>query len=173
MKKFKIAIISLGLISTMFLSCTNTDTEDWRDKNLAFYDGLKNKPGVLEIGDSINGYPKLYYTVYENGTAGTKPVYGNKVKVTYAGWLWNDTTKYNSPLNLKNAFDYSTTGTTFKIGNALIEGFNIALTHMNYGARWRIYVPYYLAYGRTGSNSIKAYSTLIYDVRLVSLESEN
>lgn len=162
----------LGLIAFGFASCsTNSDTQ-WRDDNLAFFDGLAAHSDIDTIGDPVNGYPGLYYKVLTPGT-GQVPIIGNVVKVTYAGWLWNDTIKYNSPLALKNAFDSNQTGFTCTVGSGVIDGWSLVLQHMQVGAKWRVYIPYYLAYGSSGSSSIPGYSTLIFDMKLVAITSDN
>ena len=48
----------------------------------------------------------------------------------------------------------------------LVKGFTTALVHMHRGDRWRIYIPYQLAYGSTARTSVPAYSTLIFDLQL-------
>jgi FKBP-type peptidyl-prolyl cis-trans isomerase FklB len=174
MRKFGFAACLLGLVSLGLFSCSDDSDEEWRDDNLAFFDNLANKEdlGIFEIGDTINGFPGLYYTVKKMGT-GITPVIGNQVNVIYAGWLWNDTTTYKSILDTDDAFDYCTKATTFTVGSTTIEGFSLALQSMPVGSKWRVFIPYYLGYGSSGSTSVSAYSTLIFDIYLQSIESEN
>ena len=40
------------------------------------------------------------------------------------------------------------------------------LMRMHRGDRWRVYIPYQLAYGSSARSSIPAYSTLIFDLQL-------
>ena len=43
---------------------------------------------------------------------------------------------------------------------------------MEEGAKWRLYVPYHLAYGEKGAGGlIGPYATLIFDVELISVLS--
>ncbi|MCX6309743.1 MAG: FKBP-type peptidyl-prolyl cis-trans isomerase [Bacteroidia bacterium] len=172
MRKLGFAALLLGLVAFGFASCTTNKDTTWRDDNLAFFDGLAAHSDIDTIGDPTNGYPGIYYKVLTPGT-GHVPIIGNIVKVTYAGWLWNDTTKYNSPLALKNAFDYNQTGFTCRVGSGVIDGWSLVLQRMPVGAKWRVFIPYYLAYGSTGSSSIPAYSTLIFDMTLKEITSEN
>lgn len=172
MKNYGWVFCIFGLLALSFTSCSKTNDEEWRDKNLQFFDNLKGSPNVLEVGDSINGYAGLFYTVEHVGT-GPKPVIGNYVKVIYAGYTLNDTLKYNSPLDINDAFDYNKKGAIFKVGKTTIEGFSLALQSMPVGSHWRVYLPYYLAYGTSGTSTIKPYSTLIFDMTLVSIESDN
>jgi FKBP-type peptidyl-prolyl cis-trans isomerase FklB len=58
--------------------------------------------------------------------------------------------------------------------NGTITGWATALMQMHIGDHWEIYVPYTLGYGTTNTNTtagvtnIPAYSTLIFDIRLVA-----
>jgi FKBP-type peptidyl-prolyl cis-trans isomerase FklB len=171
MRNFRIAVLLLVLGSIGLYSCSSSDTE-WRDDNLVFFDGLADKSGIQVLGDTTNGYPGIYYTVKLIGT-GAKPIIGNEVKLAYSGWLWNDTTSYDSPLDADNAFDASSDGTTFTVGSGLIEGLNLAVQNMTVGSKWRVFIPYYLGYGSSGTTSIPAYSTLIFDVYLKEITSDN
>ena len=53
--------------------------------------------------------------------------------------------------------------------NGYIDGVATALQHMSIGDRWEVYIPYQLAYGKTGfaTGGIPGYSMLIFDVTLV------
>jgi FKBP-type peptidyl-prolyl cis-trans isomerase FklB len=54
--------------------------------------------------------------------------------------------------------------------NQLIEGWKIALPKMTVGSKWIIYLPYEVAYGTRGSlPAIKPYSTLIFEIELLSI----
>lgn len=167
------ATLLLGLITFGLASCSNNNNDtQWRDDNLAFFDGLANHSDIDTIGDPTNGYPGIYYKVLTPGT-GQIPIIGNVVKVTYTGWLWNDTTKYDSPLAVKNAFDSNLNGFSFKVGTGVIDGWSLVLQRMPVGAKWRVFIPYYLAYGASGNSSIPAYSTLIFDIKLLEITSDN
>ncbi len=50
---------------------------------------------------------------------------------------------------------------------SLIDGYTTALQRMHIGDRWRVYVPYTLAYGTSDYNSIPGYSTLVWDITLL------
>jgi len=172
MRNLGIAALLIGLVSFGFISCSSNSDTVWRDDNLAFFDGLAQHSDIDTIGDPTNGYPGIYYKVLTRGTGAT-PIIGNVVKVTYAGWLWNDTTKYNSPLALTSAFDYNTIGFSCTVGKSVIDGWSLVLQRMPVGSKWRVFIPYYLAYGSSGSSSIPAYSTLIFDMTLKGITSEN
>lgn len=51
----------------------------------------------------------------------------------------------------------------------LIEGFQVALCAMCIGDRWRLYIPWTMAYGKRGGGGIPGYSTLIFEIELVNI----
>ena len=56
--------------------------------------------------------------------------------------------------------------------SSFVAGFSTALQHMHKGDRWRVTIPYQLAYGTTDKTTIPAYSTLIFEIELVDFYSE-
>ena len=173
MKKNCFILLISCFFALGFSACSSDDTE-WRDSNLAFFDSLKNREGIHEIGDSVNGYPGLYYEVLKEATGDTIPIIGNVVKVTYDGWLFNDTINYDSKhiLLRAEAFDYNDKY-QLTVGGDAIEGWNLILQHMPVGAKWRVYIPYYLGYGSSAQTNVPAYSTLIFDITLRKIVSQN
>lgn len=163
MKKQLLILLVSCLISIGFISCMGNNDTDWRDANQAFLEEISIQEDIKVIGDTLNGYPEIYYKVIKQGT-GERPVRGNVVNVAYEGWLYNDTTSFDS------SNDYDVT-----VGTGVIEGWSIILENMHFGDKWKVYIPYNLGYGSsaTTSGSIPAYSTLIYDIYLKELVSEN
>ena len=53
----------------------------------------------------------------------------------------------------------------------VIKGWQDCLQHMHIGDSWLILVPWYLAYGQSGSSSIKPYSNLFFRLELVDITS--
>ena len=53
--------------------------------------------------------------------------------------------------------------------SSLTVGFATAVMHMHVGDKWRVYIPYQLGYGSSTSGTIKAYSTLVFDIYLVAI----
>ena len=45
-------------------------------------------------------------------------------------------------------------------------GESTAFQHMHVGDRWRIYIPWQLAYGKSSASTIPAYSFLLVEARL-------
>ena len=103
----------------------------------------------------------LQYKVLVKGE-GEVPQASDKVKVNYEGRLIDGT-----------VFDASSKHgdepTTLQ-ANQVIRGWTDALTMMPVGSKWQLYIPQELAYGDRQAGNIPPYSTLIFDVELVSIE---
>ena len=58
---------------------------------------------------------------------------------------------------------------TFPV-SGVIKGWTEALQLMTVGSKWRLYVPYDLAYGERGAGAnIGPFTTLIFEVELISI----
>lgn len=161
-KQFFILFVSI-LVSMGFISCLGGENTDWRDANVAFLQEASVMEGIHEIGDTLNGYPEIYYKIIKQGN-GERPVRGNVINTAYEGWLYNDTVSFDSDKNYE-----------FVLGATVVEGWNIVLENMRVGDKWKVYIPYNLGYGSTGNTSgdIPGYSTLIFDLELKEIVSEN
>ena len=101
----------------------------------------------------------LQYEVVKEGS-GPKATVTNRVKAHYTGTLIDGT-----------VFDDSRKGepAEFDLGQ-VIKGWQEGICLMNKGAHYKIYVPWYLAYGEQGiPGAIPPYTTLIFDVELIDI----
>lgn len=103
----------------------------------------------------------LQIQVIKEGS-GPRPVFDDLVKVNYTGTLIDgtvfDTSKERGP-------------TVFPL-NQVIPGWGMAISQMTVGSVYKVFVPYYLAYGPTspdGGKVIKPYSTLIFEIELLEI----
>ena len=115
----------------------------------------KQKEGVITTPTG------LQYKVLVKGE-GEVPQSTDKVKVNYEGRLIDGT-----------VFDASSKHgnepATFQ-ANQVIRGWTEALTMMPVGSKWQLFIPQELAYGDRQTGNIPPYSTLIFDVELLSIE---
>lgn len=102
----------------------------------------------------------LQYEVINDGT-GPKPTIENNVTTHYHGTLI-DGTVFDSSVDRGEP-------ASFPVGG-VIKGWTEALQLMAVGSKWKLYVPYDLAYGERGAGpQIGPYSTLIFEVELISI----
>ena len=109
---------------------------------------------VLESG--------LQYTVITAGD-GEKPTKNSTVRTHYHGTLI-DGTVFDSSVNRGQPAEFPVSG--------VIAGWTEALQLMPVGSKWRLFVPYNLAYGERGAGgAIGPYATLIFEVELLAIVS--
>lgn len=118
-----------------------------------FLEENKTKDGVVTLPSG------LQYKVVKQGT-GAIPTINDRVKVFYKGSLIDgtvfETNEGKDPV-------------VFGVGQ-VIKGWTEALQLMPAGSKWTLYIPYELAYGAQQAGSIAPFSTLIFDIELVSIE---
>lgn len=136
---------------------------DYKAENEKFLVDNKSKEGVKTTPSG------LQYKVIVEGK-GEIPADTCKVKVNYRGTLI-DGTEFDSSFKHKDK-DGKTQPATFR-ANQVIPGWTEALTMMPVGSKWELYIPQELAYAaREQGSQIKPFSTLIFEVELVSIEKD-
>ena len=108
----------------------------------------------------------LQYKIITKGN-GPVPADTSRVQVNYKGTLI-DGTEFDSSYKRKDKNGKSKPA-TFR-ANQVIKGWTEALTMMPVGSKWELYIPADLAYGSRNSGKIKPFSTLIFELELVSIE---
>lgn len=190
MKKYNIifTVFALMLLSVI-ASCSEDDNTveefpDWQNRNETYFAGVydqakANADGTWKLIRSYaleDTIPTTYddyiaVKVLRAGTGSGCPMFSDSVKVNYRGRLIPSTSYADGYV-----FDESYVGeynpatalpSTMYVGGT-VDGFATALQHMHIGDYWRVYIPYWLGYGTSGSSSIPAYSTLIFDIELVA-----
>ncbi|MBT5231389.1 MAG: FKBP-type peptidyl-prolyl cis-trans isomerase [Methylococcales bacterium] len=115
----------------------------------------KQAAGVISLPSG------LQYQVIKAGK-GQSPSATSKVTTHYRGTLINGT-EFDSSYSRGQPL-------SFKV-NGVIKGWTEALQLMKPGAKWKLFVPYDLAYGARGAGGkIGPYSTLIFEVELISFK---
>ena len=101
----------------------------------------------------------LKYVKTKEGN-GEKPQVGTMVKVHYTGKLL-DGTVFDSSVTRNEPFQF-----VLGVGQ-VIPGWDEGLQLMSKGEEAVLYIPYYLAYGNTGSGPIPPFATLIFEVEMI------
>lgn len=128
--------------------------EEYKEKNLQFLKDLSLQEGVVSLPCGI------YYKVLEVGTGTVSPTVRSIVTVHYKGSLINGRV-------FDNSYERSCPE-AFRLSD-VIDGWQLALQRMHAGDKWIIYIPYTMGYGNRASGPIPAFSTLIFEVELLSV----
>jgi FKBP-type peptidyl-prolyl cis-trans isomerase FklB len=120
-----------------------------------FLQANKSKEGVVELPSG------LQYKVIRAGS-GKSPGANDTVEVNYRGTLI-DGTEFDSSYKRGQSISFTVTG--------VIKGWTEALQLMKEGAKWQLFIPSDLAYGKRGSGGkIGPNATLIFDVELIKVK---
>lgn len=112
------------------------------------------KQGIVALSSG------LQYEVIKEGN-GKKPSATDRVQCHYEGTLI-DGTVFDSSIKRGEPAVFGV--------NQVIRGWVEALQLMKEGAKWRLYIPYNMAYGENGAGEmIPPYSALIFDVELIKV----
>ena len=188
MKNIRILLTFTLSVLLGLTSCEeNTEVgefDNWQQRNTQFVDSIAAvarantyddwKIFLVEGLDTAKQWGNEYYVycqVLEEGNGTEHPLFTDSVVVNYSGRLIPSATY---PDGFK--FDSSYTGElnpsfNVPVGMPLsgtVPGFYTAIQHMVDGDIWKVYIPYVLGYGAEGSSSIPGYSTLVFDINLVS-----
>jgi FKBP-type peptidyl-prolyl cis-trans isomerase FklB len=102
----------------------------------------------------------LQYEIIVEGTGAT-PKATDKVTTHYHGTLLNGKV-FDSSVQRGQPIDFPV--------NGVIAGWTEALQLMKVGSKWKLFIPYNLAYGERGAGAdIGPYSTLIFEVELLKV----
>ena len=129
--------------------------EEYKLKNEQFLQNLRTEEGVKELAAGV------LYRILESGQGSSAtPRLNSIVSVHYKGTLINGREFDNSwKRNCPEAFRL----------NEVIDGWQIALQQMRVGDHWMVYIPYTVGYGTRTSGPIPAFSTLIFEVKLLGI----
>lgn len=180
--------MALGLTT----ACSETDNEveeypDWANRNIAYFDSiynvaLQNEDGMWDtirtwsMSENSATLPRTNYIVVhkeEVGTGSGCPLYTDSVLVQNQGKLLPSTSyPYGNVIEKSyegdfDNYDPQTARVKKWLVSGLVDGYTTALQHMHIGDRWRVYMPWTLAYGTTEYNGIPGYSVLVWDIKLL------
>ena len=131
--------------------------KDNREAGEAFLEANKLKEGVFVTESG------LQYEILVKGK-GALPTKDDKVRVHYHGTLI-DGTVFDSSVERGEPAEFGV--------SQVIAGWTEALQLMPVGSKWKLYIPYQLAYGeRNAGQQIAPYSALIFEVELLDIVKE-
>jgi len=128
----------------------------FKEEGAAFLKENATKDGITTLASG------LQYEVTESGDPeGTKPTASSNVTTHYTGQLLDGTVFDSSVQRGQPA--------TFPVGG-VIAGWTEALQLMVPGDKWKLYIPFNLAYGEKGAGKdIPPFATLIFEIELLSV----
>jgi len=143
-----------AIINSYFSKKQQKQSESVIEEGINFLRENGKREGVTTLASG------LQYEIIDDGT-GPKPTIENNVTTHYHGTLI-DGTVFDSSVDRGEP-------ASFPVGG-VIKGWTEALQLMSVGSKWKLYVPYDLAYGERGAGGqIGPYSTLIFEVELISI----
>lgn len=153
-------IVGLSILLLLFTGLSFGQSKKKRAKNeqrmIKGMQFLSENGKRSEVVTLLSG---LQYEILQEGE-GQKPTLTSHVTTHYHGTLIDGV-----------VFDSSVdrgAPATFPV-NGVIKGWTEALQLMPVGSKWKLYIPYHLAYGEKGSSNIKPFSTLIFEVELLDI----
>ena len=129
--------------------------EGLKSNGVAFLEENAKKPGVVTLPSG------LQYLVIKEGS-GEKPSATSTVTVHYEGSLI-DGTIFDSSVQRGEPISFSV--------NGVIKGWQEAMQLMQKGSKWKLFIPYDLAYGDRGAGGkIPPYAALVFEVELLDFK---
>lgn len=151
-----------------------TEYKDWRESNIQYINDKaaeKDAQGnavytkVVPTSWNSQGYILIrYYNDTMLTQRNLKPLLTSTVDVKYRGHDIDGVAFDSSFLRTQPADSVYRTKPS-----AVVEGWTIALLNMHIGDSCEVIIPYQQGYGSTGSSTIKPYSTLVFDMKLVGI----
>ena len=168
----------------------DTSMEVWMADNQTAINAIKNNPEYKEL-KSPGNEGSIYYKVLKEGDETAPILYTSRIEAYYKGWFpvgsnnlpdnlvikagdVFDSRLFDAGPPLKFAISQSLADYSISNPNGYmmpISGWKTALQYMNKGDKWEIWIPYQLAYGREGSKSMPGYSTLVFEIEVVSVRN--
>ena len=182
------SILLLSGLLFLAVACDKTETFDdrWKIENEAQFAKITANTEYTRLNSqSGNGY--IMYRELEQGDGAT-PYFTDQVKVLYTGWYKNDWSQPDSYTNdkgniIQNKIIFDSTQDnniprTFFVNPSeskgtvygVIDGLSTALQQMQVGDKWEVWIPCKLGYGEMGKYSIAGYTTLVFEIELVSIQ---
>ena len=154
-KQTEITVVEAqNAINDFFNKLTEEKYGKTKESGIAFLEENKKREGIVTLPSG------LQYEIINAGL-GKKPTAADRVQCHYEGTLI-DGTVFDSSIKRGQPAVFGV--------SQVIAGWVEALQLMGEGSKWRLYIPYDLAYGANGAGEmIPPYSALIFDVELIKV----
>lgn len=186
----------LGMASCSETDNGNEEYANWQSRNIEYFNSMYDKAVDSIMAGNPNWKILKKYTF--NETVTKPEDYRNEVKTEYIVAhvlkgasadaptpLYNDTVRIHYSGRLMPTvqhpkgfqFDASWLGDfneatarpkDMALNSSLVTGFTTALLNMSVGDHWEVFIPQQLAYMGEKQSSIPAFSTLVFELRLVA-----
>lgn len=183
MKKYlHIALMLLCVLVVSSCKDDDVDTEAIEreayklEQDIAFQAKVNETGFEKWISEDGNGY--VFAKLLKKGD-GKRAYFNSRVSVYYKGTLTNGTEfdarlfDDGTPFRCAVSSYYANYSNYNPEGYAsVISGWSVALQHMAEGDKYEVWIPQHLAYGANDNGDIPAYSTLIFEIELVSVDEQ-
>ena len=148
------AVDAQKVIQNYFQKKQAKASESVIEEGKKFLEENSKKDGIITLESG------LQYQILKSAE-GPKPTINDQVTTHYHGTLL-DGTVFDSSIERGQPATFPVSG--------VIKGWTEALQLMTVGSKWKLFVPYDLAYGERGAGpKIGPYTTLIFEVELISI----
>lgn len=180
----KILHFALMLVCVLAVSsCKDDDTDEGVDeayklKNEAAFEEKLNDHSYSKWNSEANDGFVLAKLIKEGN--GKQVYYNSRVSVYFKGSLIDGTVfdqrlqEDGVPFKCAVASAYANYNATYNPNGyvSVLLGWTVALQNMKEGDKWEVWIPQQLAYGSIGYNSILPYTTLIFEIEVVSVDEQ-
>ncbi len=172
MKKLPFALMAcllMCLLGSCLSDSSNDIDTDWRDANIAWWQTqLTNTSYYTRVEapwDSATGVLMHWFNDTTLTKDNLKPLYTSMVDVKYHVSLYNGEPLDSSYLRTSPADSVYRT----RLSSGVITGWPVAISKMHIGDSCQVIIPFSMGYGVSDYMTIKAYSMLVYNIKLVGI----
>lgn len=165
-------ILSLGLLTACDQTAPDEAKSQYRIKNEEYVENISKDAAYQKLAFEFSPFA-VYYKVIQGlpeGSKAQRPLQNSQVEYKYTLKLISGEVLETDEVVKSWIFRQN--------GNqrpeSMIRGMQLALQHMSVGEKWEVVIPWQLGYGAytyggSSSSSIPAFSTLIFEVTLLSI----
>lgn len=178
----RLIYLTISLFAAFSFASCNDDTSDeaWKDANEEAYNKIKADTEYKDVRSFFHpedgtGPLGVYFKELKKGDGTEHPLQTSTVKILYEGRYY-DGTYFNTGTKNNGIPVQITVNESYTVNYFMTRGLSFAIQNMVVGDRWEIVAPYYLGYGTagsynatTGQTEIPGYTTLFFEVELVSI----